>query len=151
VPERGGDTTWASGYASYDALSPALKARIAGLRAVHRHPRPQQNPPVPAVHPVVRPHAVTGRPVLYVSPQFTTRIEGLDEEEGGALLKELLDHVTNPRFAWTHQWRVGDLVMWDNRCTMHRRDSFDASARRVMKRTQMLEDAPAGAPTVMKY
>jgi taurine dioxygenase len=78
--------------------------------------------------------------VLYVSPQFTSRIEGLEDEEGRALLQDLLAHATDPRFAWTHHWRVGDLVMWDNRCTMHRRDSFDASARRVMKRTQMLEE-----------
>jgi taurine dioxygenase len=142
VPESGGDTVWANCYATYEALDEGLKRRVAGLRAVHKHPRPQQNPPVPASHPVVRTHPETGRKVLYVSPHLTSHIEGLGEQEGRGLLDRLIAHGTQPRFAWTHRWRVGDLLMWDNRCTMHRRESFDNNQRRVMKRTQMFGDEP---------
>ena len=133
---------WANGYAAYDALEEGIKRRLEGLRAVHLHPRPQQNPPVPASHPVFRTHPETGRKVLYVCPDFTRRIEGIDEEESRALLDRLFSHGTEPRFVWTHKWRVGDLLMWDNRCTMHRRESFDNAQRRVMKRTQMFGDEP---------
>jgi taurine dioxygenase len=142
VPETGGDTIWANAYASYDALDEDLKQRLAGRRAIHRHSRPQQNPPVPASHPVFRTHPETGRKVLYVSPHFTRYIEGIGEEESRELLDRLIAHGTHPRFSWRHQWRVGDLLMWDNRCTMHRRESFDDNQRRLMKRTQMFGDEP---------
>ncbi len=142
VPPRGGETMWANCYLAYDSLPPELRARIEGLRAAHFHPRPQQNPPRPAVHAIVRTHPETRRRSLYVNPHFTRYVEGLCGEESRALLDRLLAHVTSPRFVWTHHWRAGDLVMWDNRCTMHRRESFDNSQRRVMKRTQILGDAP---------
>ena len=141
VPERGGDTTWASGYAAYDALDPALKARVATLSAVHRHPEEQQNPETPAVHPVVRPHPETGLDVLYVNPYFTRRIVELSEDESGALLATLFEQVCDPRFSWTHHWRPHDLVAWDNRSTMHRREAFDPQSRRIMKRTQIFGEA----------
>jgi len=142
VPPSGGETMWVNGYAAYDALAEDLKERVTRLRAVHQHPRPQQNPSVPASHPVIRTHPETGRKVLYVNPQFTKSIEGLSEGESRELLDRLMAHATEPRFIWTHRWRAGDLVMWDNRCTMHRREAFDNRQRRVMKRTQMLGDPP---------
>ena len=142
VPESGGDTMWANCYTAYETLDEGLKERIAGLRAIHLHPRPQQNPPVPASHPVARTHPETGRKVLYVSPHLTSHIEGVGEAEGRALLDRLIAHGTQSRFVWTHKWRAGDLLMWDNRCTMHRRESFDNSLRRVMNRTQMFGDEP---------
>ena len=142
VPATGGDTMWANCYAAYEALDEGLKKQAAGLKAVHRHPRPQQNPLAPASHAVIRTHPETGRKVLYVNPDFTKYIEGVSEEESRELLDRLLAHATQPRFIWTHRWRVGDLVMWDNRCTMHRRESFDNSQRRIMKRTQMFGDEP---------
>jgi taurine dioxygenase len=142
VPETGGDTYWANLYQAHDTLEPALRERVSGLRAVHRHPREQQNPPIPASHPVICTHPETGRKVLYVNPQFTRYIEGVDAEESRRLLARLLAHVTDPRWTWRHHWHVGDLLMWDNRCMMHRRDGFDNALRRVMKRTQMFGDPP---------
>jgi len=97
---------------------------------------------VPASHPVARTHPETGRRVLYVSPHLTSRIEGVSPQESRELLDRLIAHATQSRFVWAHKWRVGDLLMWDNRCTMHRRESFDNAQRRVMKRTQMFGDEP---------
>ncbi len=142
VPEAGGDTMWASGYAAYETLDPALADTVAGLRAIHRHPEAAQNPVTPASHPIIRTHPETGRRAVYVNPQFTRSIAGVPADEGHTLLAALLAHVTDPRFVWTHRWRAGDLVIWDNRCTMHRREPFDDRQRRVMKRTQILGDAP---------
>lgn len=137
VPASGGDTSWANSYAAYEALDDEMKKRLEGLKAIHRHSRPQQNPPVPASHPIIRTHPETRRKLLYVNPDFTKYIEGLSEAESRELLDQLFAHATQPRFVWTHKWRVGDLLMWDNRCTMHRRDAFDANLRRIMKRTQV--------------
>jgi len=142
VPQRGGETMWANCYLAYDSLAPELRGRIEGLRAAHFHPRREQNPPRPAVHPIVRTHPETRKRSLYVNPHFTRYVEGLSSEESRALLDRLLLQVSSPRFVWTHPWRAGDLVMWDNRCTLHRRESFDNNSRRVMKRTQILGEPP---------
>ena len=142
VPRVGGDTQWANAYAAYDALPVELKERVLGLKAVHRHGEEEQNPDVPASHPVVRTHPETKRRATFVSPQFTRYIEGITRDESDALVDALLRHVTRPEFVWTHQWRPGDLVVWDNRCTMHRREPFAATERRILKRTQMFGDAP---------
>jgi alpha-ketoglutarate-dependent taurine dioxygenase len=142
VPERGGDTEWANCYAAYDALPDEVRERILPLTALHRHGEDAQNPEVPAVHPVVRTHPDTGRRALYVSPQFTRRIEGLPEPEGRALLDTLLAHVTRPEFVFTHKWRAGDVVLWDNRCTLHRREPFDERERRILRRTQIFGEEP---------
>ena len=142
VPDEGGNTQWANAYAAYDALPVELQKKLLPLKAIHRHGEDAQNPEVPAVHPLVRTHPETKRRATFVSPQFTRSIVGLACDESEALLTRVLEHVMRPEFVWTHQWRVGDLVMWDNRCTMHRREPFAASARRVMKRTQMFGDAP---------
>ena len=142
VPGEGGDTQWANAYAAYDALPVELKERVVGLKAVHRHGEEEQNPDVPASHPVVRTHPETKRRAMFVSPQFTRYIENMPQDESDALLGALLRHVTRPEFVWTHKWRPGDLVVWDNRCTMHRREPFAATERRILKRTQMFSDAP---------
>jgi taurine dioxygenase len=142
VPREGGDTQWANGYAAYDALEAELRDRVLPLRAIHRHGEEKQNPPIPASHPVIRTHPDTGRRATYVSPQFTRRIEGVSEEEGGELLGRLLAHVTRPEFVWTHKWRARDLVLWDNRPTMHRREAFDPRERRTLRRTQMFGEVP---------
>ncbi len=142
VPANGGDTSWASSYAAYDALSPDLKKELSVLRAVHRHDLEQQNPSEPAAQPIIRKHPLTNRKVLYVNPQFTRFVVGMESNESEELLERLLQHVTQSRFVYTHQWRVGDVVMWDNRCTMHRRESFDNQDRRIMWRTQMFGEAP---------
>lgn len=142
VPLSGGDTQWANAYAAYDALPTDLREHALSLRAIHRHSEQAQNPKTPASHPVVRTHPETKRRATYVSPQFTRSIVGLPCDEGDALLDRLLRHVTQPEFVWTHKWRAGDVVIWDNRCTMHRREAFDPTARRILKRTQMFGDAP---------
>lgn len=140
VPETGGQTQWANCYAAYEALNPETQASLSELRAVHRHPIETQNPAEPADHPVVRTHSETGRRSLYVSPHLTRSIVGLSDEDSRDMLNELCDHLTQSQFVWTHDWAVGDLVMWDNRPTMHRRLAFPADQRRIMKRTQVFGD-----------
>lgn len=137
IPDRGGETMWANGYAAYEALGPAVQAHIDGLNAVHRHPIDALNTPEPTMHPVVRTHPETGRKVIYVSPHLTHHIADMVREDGQVLLNELISHATDSRFVWRHRWAAGDLLMWDNRCTMHRRTPFDDRQRRVMWRTQV--------------
>ena len=140
IPPTGGSTTWCSGYACYDALDESIKGRLVGLRATHRHPHGPNNPPEVIDHPMAISHPETGRKALYVTPTFTRSIVGLPADDGEALLQQLFDHVAQPRFGYSHDWRVGDLVMWDNRCTMHRREPFPPQSRRIMHRTQAYND-----------
>jgi taurine dioxygenase len=88
-------------------------------------------------HPLVLAHPETGRPGLYLGRRRNAYLEGLPLDESEALLDEMWAEATRASLTWTHRWRVGDLVVWDNRCTMHRRDAFDPTARRVMHRTQI--------------
>ena len=88
-------------------------------------------------HPIGLRHPETGRIALYLGRRRNAYVEGLEPAESEALLDELWSFATRPDLAWSHRWRVGDVVLWDNRCTMHRRDPFDASARRIMHRTQV--------------
>lgn len=138
IPDEGGATSWASGYAAYESLDDATQRRLVGLRAVHRHVSEELNPPEPTQHPVVCTHPETGRQTLFLTPLFSREILGSDEADSTTLLESLLLHATKDQFIYTHHWREGDLVMWDNRCTMHRREAFVANARRVMKRTQIM-------------
>jgi taurine dioxygenase len=150
VPTSGGNTSFCSMYAVYQALPDALKRRIAGLKIKHdgtfnsggylrqgvtATDDPRTSPG--AVHPLVCIHPDTGRQMLYLGRRRNAYLVGLELAESEALLDALWDFVAGPEFAWEHVWRVGDLVLWDNRCTMHRRDPFDASARRIMHRTQI--------------
>ena len=142
IPQEGGQTQWCDCRAAHDALPAQEQRMLSTLRAVHRHPVPEQNPPEPASHPVVRIHPETGRPSLYVSPHLTSHVANMDEAGSEALLEGLYAHMDQPRFVWTHHWQVGDLLMWDNRPTMHRRLEFPDEQRRVMKRTQVFGDEP---------
>jgi taurine dioxygenase len=150
VPPAGGNTSFCSMYAVYQALSDALKQRIEGLKIKHdgtynsggylrqgvtATDDPRTSPG--AVHPLVCTHPDTGRRMLYLGRRRNAYLMGLELAESEALLDELWDFVARPQFAWEHAWQVGDLVLWDNRCTMHRRDPFDAASRRVMHRTQI--------------
>jgi len=143
VPSYGGDTLFASGYAAYDTLDPAIKSQLAGRRAFHHY---NYGSTVrgdsrgveafsQAVHPVFRTHDETGRKAIYVNRLMTTRIENLPEAESDALLQALFDHSERPEFIYRHVWRVGDLIVWDNRCSMHARDDFPSDQRRLMLRT----------------
>jgi taurine dioxygenase len=150
VPPAGGNTSFCSMYAVYQALPDELKDRIAHLKIKHdgtynsggylrqgvtATDDPRISPG--AVHPLVCTHPDTGRQMLYLGRRRNAYLVGLELAESEALLDRLWDFVARPEFAWEHVWRVGDLVLWDNRCTMHRRDPFEASARRIMHRTQI--------------
>ena len=137
-PPTGGDTYWSNGYHAYDTLDKTTQERIAGLKVVYVHRNPAYNPPQPPAHPIVCTHPETRRKMLFVSPSSAQGIAGLDDAEGKSLLNQLLEHATQDCLVWRHQWQVGDVIVWDNRCTLHRRDAFDNSARRLMWRTQLL-------------
>lgn len=141
VPPVGGDTGFASMYAAFEALPAELAARIAGRRIVHDarfnsagYLREVRVPDT--AHPIVRTHPETGRRALYLGRRANARIQGMPDDAGNALLDRLWEHATRDAFAWRHRWRPGDLLIWDNRCTLHRRDAFDASEHRIMHRTQ---------------
>ncbi len=144
IPQQGGATSWASGYAAYDALDAATQRRLAGKRVSHRHTTEELNPAVTTEHPAVCTHPETGRKTLFVTPLFSRKIRGddLSQPDADALLERLTAHAVEDRFLYQHTWREGDLVVWDNRCTMHRREPIDAQARRLMKRTQILSTSP---------
>jgi taurine dioxygenase len=150
IPNSGGNTSFCSMYAIYDALPAKLKARIAGLEIKHdgtynsggyvrQGVTPTDDPRSSpgALHPLVCTHPDTGRRMLYLGRRRNAYIGGLELAESEALLDELWSYVDLPQFAWEHVWHVGDLVLWDNRCTMHRRDAFDPEQRRIMHRTQV--------------
>ena len=154
-PGGGGDTQFANMLLAHDALPQAMQHRIAGLRAVHSWEASRRNtnnrpaseeekrdrPPV--THPLVRTHPDSGRRSLYIGIH-TSHVVGMPEEEGAALLGELLQHATQPRFVHTHQWRAGDVVMWDNRCLLHRAlaNYPMGSQRRVLHRTVVRGSVP---------
>jgi taurine dioxygenase len=155
IPPRGGDTAsgdtyWANMALAYETLPADLKRRIAGREAVHdatynsagamrkgyqdvSDPRAAPG----ARHPLVRRHPETGRECLFLGRRRNSYIVGLELAESEALLDELWRHATQPQFTFRQQWRVGDVLVWDNRCTLHRRDAFDPRARRLLHRTQI--------------
>jgi taurine dioxygenase len=143
VPTYGGDTLFASGTAAYDALDPAMKTRLDGLKAVNfyvynsvkRGDTQGVDATSQAVHPVVRTHEETKRKALYINRLMSVQIEGLPEAESEALLNFLYDHSERPEFVYSHVWRVGDLIVWDNRCSSHARTDFPADQRRLLLRT----------------
>jgi len=151
VPPRGGETEYADLRAAYDALPEDVKAEIAGLEAEHyalhsrlllgdtSYSEEQKKTIPPATWPLVRTHAGSGRKVLWVGIH-ATHILGMTVPEGRMLLAELLEHATQRDFVYRHQWRVGDLVMWDNRAVVHRGRRWDVSQRREMRRATT-EDA----------
>ncbi len=155
VPPAGGDTCFCNMYLACETLPPELLARAEGRTIVHdasrnsagrlrpgfADERDPQRTPGPR-HPIVRTHPVTGRKALFLGRRPYSYVPGLALEESEALLDRLWAHATQPRFVWCHQWRVGDLILWDNRCAMHRRDPFDMRRRRVMHRTQIQGDRP---------
>lgn len=154
-----GDTMFASMTAAYQSLPDATKRRLTGLKAVQSYakgyyrdrksgPRPplteEQKQRTPDVeHPVVRTHPYTGKKCLFVNEGYTARIAGVDEAESESLLAELFGHVTRPEFVYRHQWRVGDLLIWDNCSTQHRAvTDYDLPQRRLMERTTLRGTAP---------
>jgi taurine dioxygenase len=154
VASEGGETWFASMHAAYDALPATMKQSLAGMRAIHdlgesrRKSKdlpltPEQKRATPSVeHPIVRTHPVTGRKGIYLG-SHAHWVKDLPPAEGEALLSELMRHVTQDAFLYKHRWQPGDLVMWDNRATLHRATSYDTGReRRVVQRTVVKGDAP---------
>jgi taurine dioxygenase len=150
VPPAGGNTSFCSMYAIHEALPAEMKRTIATLKIKHdgtynsggylrqgvtATDDPRTSPG--AIHPLVCTHPDTGRQMLYLGRRRNAYLIGLELSQSEALLDELWTFVERPEFSWEHVWQVGDVVMWDNRCTMHRRDPFDDSSRRIMHRTQI--------------
>lgn len=157
VPSTGGDTGFANMYRAYAGLPQRLKDRIVGLRLKHQESHDAQGKPrfgfehLPAddvtalpgpIHPIVRTHPDSGRQALYLGRRFGGYVMGLPVPESEALLDELWRYGALPENTWHQQWRVGDLVIWDNRAAMHRRDAFPPHERRRMHRVVTIGSKP---------
>ena len=150
IPPTGGNTEWCNMYIAYEALPTHLKNEIRGLKAIHdatynsagmirKGMKDVQDPrEAPgAHHPLISRHPESGLPCLFLGRRRNSYILGLDLDASNQLLDELWVHIDNPEFTFTQVWQLYDLILWDNRCTLHRRDSFDPQARRLMHRTQI--------------
>ncbi len=157
MPEVGGDTMFANMTMAYDALSDGMKKLIAGLHGIHMsgtrkiannatgvvraEEQKRINPPV--AQPVVRVHPETGRKALYIGEKIK-RFDGMTDEESRPLIDYLVKHATRPEFVYRHQWRENDILIWDNRCTMHLAlGDFDETQLRHLERTTVL-GTPSG-------
>jgi taurine dioxygenase len=149
-PEAGGNTHFANMFAAYEALPAELKRAADGKVAIHDASRNSAGmlrkgykevtdvrQTVGARHPLVRTDPATGRKALFLGRRPNAYVMGLSVEESDALLDALWAHATQPQFAMRHEWRVGDLLMWNNLSVLHRRDPFDPKTRRVMHRSQI--------------
>ncbi|MEL7538722.1 MAG: TauD/TfdA family dioxygenase [Pseudomonadota bacterium] len=157
LPPAGGNTYFADMAAAYEALPDDVKARLDGKKATQSYEAFNRAYSVPTSkvqkkrspdidQPLVRTHPVTGVKALYLCPGMTTAIVGMQDTESRELLDYLFDWTVQPRFVYTHEWRPGDCLMWDNACTMHRRDPFDGHHTRLMKRTTILPPADLAVP-----
>jgi taurine dioxygenase len=154
TPSAGGETFFYNLYSAYETLPQRLKTRIQGLTCKHDATRNssgqlrngfaerysnQERPG--AVHPLAVRHPETGRTSLYLGRRPNAWVVGLSDAESDRLLDELWAHIESGSFVWGQEWRPGDLVIWDNRCTLHRRNTLDPSLRRLMHRTQVRDQA----------
>lgn len=160
VPPEGGDTGFSNLYRAFETLPAELKRAIIGKSCKHDSSRtsvgdlrkgfkdvtdPREAPG--AVHPIVRTHPATRCNALFLGRRRNAYIVGLPLDESEDLLNRLWAHASKAEFAWYQQWKVGDLILWDNRSAMHRRDAFDPNSRRLMHRTQIKGDKPFFDPT----
>ena len=155
LPPEGGNTVFAGMYAACQALPTELRAQVEGKRARHSYEpgystsNVQMRMQAPAsprahsfAHPVIRTHPATGRKALYVNRLMTECIVGLPRAESDALLLRLFEHQERPQFQYEHRWQVGDLVIWDNRCTLHARRDFPATHLRKLRRVAVRGERP---------
>jgi taurine dioxygenase len=154
VSRTGGETQFTNMYMVYEELPESLRRQVEGRKARHDFSHlnklsktntmtEEEKAKVPPVwQPMVRKHPVTGRKSLYISPIYNDAIEGMSDAEAEKLIAELAEFAAQPRFVYTHRWEPDDVLMWDNRCTMHQVTPFDPRERRVMHRTTILGDAP---------
>jgi len=154
-PAAGGSTYFLNMYSAYDTLPADVKQRIDGRTMIHAATHSSGGKAhqgfetvadvtkVPGAHqPMVRTHPETGKKALFLGRRINAYVIGLPAEESESLLDFLWEHTCQEKFTWRQDWRVGDLIWWDNRCAMHRRDAFDPSARRLMHRTQLKGTRP---------
>ncbi|MBM3485111.1 MAG: TauD/TfdA family dioxygenase [Alphaproteobacteria bacterium] len=151
VPKEGGNTLFANGYAAYETLPPAIRSRLEGRKALNIYDY-GVNPTVKSAassaeaprfeHPVFRTHPETGRKAVYVNRLMTEKVVGLDGGECAYLLDRVFAHSEDLRFVYEHRWQPGDLLMWDNRCSMHARTDFPTSQRRMLRRVAIRGDRP---------
>jgi taurine dioxygenase len=155
VPPSGGDTGFCNMYLAYDSLDTDLRREVAGRLCRHDASRnsagelrrgfvdaPDPSQTIGAEHPIVRTHPMTDHKALFLGRRRNAYIPGLPLTDSEALLDALWQHATQPGFTWYQRWQVGDLILWDNRCVMHRRDAFDPATRRIMHRTQIKGERP---------
>jgi taurine dioxygenase len=161
LPEQGGDTQFVNMSLAHEELPETTRRRIADLKAIHvfqsRHSgrklltlssERKELVPEAVTHPIVRIHPETGRRALYINPIRVEGIVGMEEAEALALLDELLDFATQERFEYRHRWRSGDMVMWDNRCLLHKANGdYDMSQVRYLYRVMLADDAPLPSPS----
>lgn len=155
LPPVGGNTYFCNMYRAYETLPDHLRRAIEGRQAIHsiaytsagqlrkdyQDVEDVSRSPG-ARHPLVRTHPETGRKALFPGRRLGSYVIGMPVDESEELLDELWAHATRPELVWMHEWRVGDLVVWDNRCALHRRDAFDPDSRRLLHRTQTKGDMP---------
>ena len=150
IPSTGGNTLFANGYAAYDTLQDEIRRPLEGRRAFHHYNygsvKKGDDKGTPAFaqsnHPVFRTHDQTGKKAVYVNRLMTEGILDMDQEEADELLAAVFDHSERREFVYEHEWRVGDLLLWDNRCSMHARTDFPVNERRLLWRTTVSGDGP---------
>jgi taurine dioxygenase len=162
IPPEGGHTYFSNCYAAYDTLSDAMKQRLKGMTikqanivdtAMQIRPGARLDMDIREIegpsHPIVSTHPETGRSMLFLGRRHSAYVNGLSLEDSEALLNELWEHATQSRFVYEHEWSVGDVVVWDNRATLHKRDPFNAENRRVLYASQVEGHKPFEAPDAM--
>ncbi len=150
IPEVGANTSFADMYAALDSMPAGLRQRLSDIRVQHDSAYTSvgtlrdgatkvgdASEAVGAIHPAVRTHPETNRQALYMGRRLNASIQNMPMEQSEGLLDEIWSFCTQRQFVYEHVWQIGDLVMWDNRCTIHRRDAFDSEQRRIMWRTQV--------------
>jgi taurine dioxygenase len=160
--ELGGHTYFLNCYAAYDALPEALKKRISGKTikqadivdtAMKLRPGASLDADIRTVpgpsHPIISTHPETGRNMIFLGRRHGSYVNGLSLEDSEALLNELWSQCVQPRFCYEHEWAVGDVVVWDNRATLHKRDPFDSKSRRVLYAAQVEGHRPYEAPDAL--
>jgi taurine dioxygenase len=148
IPSHGGNTLFASGYAAYETLPAEIRQPLEGRTARHHYNYGSTQKGdgrgtaafSDSEHPVFRTHEETGRKAVYVNRLMTEEVVGLPKAESDRLLAALFDHAERPDFVYEHVWRPGDLLLWDNRCSMHARTDFPAGERRLLLRTTIAGD-----------
>jgi taurine dioxygenase len=157
LPSSGGQTSFADMTAAFEALPDEIKTKINGTKAVQSYEafnaqfsvatnKTQKKLSPDIEQPLVRTHPISGRKALYICPGMTTQIVGMDAHESAEMLDYLFNWSVRPEFVYTHNWQKGDVLLWDNASTMHRREPFDGNDERLMKRTTILPPEDLAVP-----